>query len=360
MKRTPTRRFLVSIVGLAMISTSAWAENVILRGTSPQGGSISVPVARAKAVALRQTAQALNRAGCRTYLNIWTKTNPNTRSFPAGKGFTLVAAVTNKAAWAREYGGKTIGFICNGSPHEPGYSGYMRAGDKVFTYSTIRAGEYHTYTYTTRPQNISSWGHEHVESTFEATPAEVKAFKVFYFARANNAILDPRTGQPHMPEWVNPGTSSWKQEGCAGASTSALNSKWQAAFRNSMDNIRQKGRELGIPEMANATADMADSIAAFTNRYALKQETTPKTLARSWGVALANHVTIFNAGNQIPPDVKQLYWDQTFERYDGDNGWGGLCKWKIPSFPDKGPNEPASGSYRNVRLDPLHALTAAL
>ncbi|MFH1129814.1 MAG: hypothetical protein V1754_00670, partial [Pseudomonadota bacterium] len=181
MKTAKTSKYIIVVFALVISSSSAWAKSVLLRGISPQGGRISVPVPRKEALALRETVRALRRAGCRTYLNIWEKTNPKTRSFPAGKGYYLVTEVKNRAAWNREFGKRTIGFISNGTPSNSGPSGLVRVGDGVFPYHLIRA-ELRWYGGAYQPRNISAWRDSHVESTFEATQAEVAAFKAFYLA----------------------------------------------------------------------------------------------------------------------------------------------------------------------------------
>jgi len=315
---------------------------------------------RQDALALKQTARTLRSAGCDIYLSLWKKAKPTGRTYPAKTGALLVTNVRDKRAWTEQYGKKTVGFISNGSPQFPGYSGYVRIGDKVFTYSTIRS-EYHTHTYATEPIDTRSYNHGHVESTFDASPREVAALKAFYLARANGAILNPTTRQPHLPQWNNPGSSGWNKEGCAGAATSVLNPKWQRAFRFSIDNIRSVGQRLNIPELANATADMADAVASFTGRTGLKQCTTPKALVREYALhgKGGQKITILNAPNgEVPGNFKNLVWDQKHRRYDGDAGWNGLGKY--PLIPDYAAAAKRSSAFRNVRLDPMAALDAAL
>jgi hypothetical protein len=368
----------LGIIALILAAASPALAEVTLRATQGRT-ALAVPVSRARAEKMLAACRSLTRGGaCEVYLNLWK--GKNSRSWPQGQDGTLVVKVNNKDAWLRNFATETVGFQCNGTPQAPGYSGNVRVGEWHYSYAALHYGREFNHGAPTRPVNVRDDTYHTLESTFQATPAEVKAMNAFYMARANGLVLDPRTNEPHMPEWINPGTSNYKQEGCAGASTSIFNADWQTAFEYSIPHIQRQAGDL--PEFRGLTADAVRDIRNFQARYGLRQEETPKTLVREFGLrpqpmtALGGMITIRDTGHWNSRDhdpaeltftgniagrrfAQYLDFDRSPDRNDGDMTWTGMGKY--PSFPDRSPTDKKSSSYQNIRVEnPEQLLEAAL
>lgn len=361
-----------------MVSSLASAQRMVNIQRTGRHGVVNARVNANLARGLKADLQKMQRLGVESYLNLWQKGARASRtSLPMGSGAIMVTRVKNGTQayqnWVREYAPNTIGFMSTGNAQYPGGTGNLRIGDKFFSYSAVR-GE-------GRIQNMSSFNQEHVESTFKTTPAEMKAFKAFFLARHHGLIL--KNGRTLLPEFDSHHASNLTIEGCAGASSSAIDAKregWMKYFGQSINHIRAQGRQLGIPALANADASMVQTLKGFMNRYKIdvngrpyypvKQNTAPKSLVRIFGT-YGGRITMLNVPtsgtngrNQFEPNLIKQKWDQTHAAHDQDKGWNGMGgKSGVHVLPDRAVgtafrNDSRSSSYKNVRLSAQEGVAA--
>ena len=354
---------LFGIVGIAaMLCThSATARaDVSWNVDTGRGHTVSVSLPTAQARQVQSLANKLHASGVGWYANFWqTTSRASNRAYPKKNGVSLVAAVTssNSAAWLREVGSQSIGLMCQGTPTEPHQTGEVRIGDLFFDWSTVNSGG--TPTKMSRYFSSGSYGSTHCEHTVPVTSAEMAAFKAFYLARANQAIVD-KHGNPILPEFDSMGSTKYSRggwvEGCSAASSSALDTHWTKAFRGSVENIRAVGRRLNIPEMVNATPEMATAIEGLASRLGIKQQCSPQGMVRR-GV-YANHervgmMTILN-DPETPSHLRvHNQWDQ---KYSDDNGeaWSGMSP--ITIIPDLPSSSRGTKTFVNHRIDDMTQL----
>ena len=357
----PIRAAGMACVALAALSTPAWAQEVnwSVEGRNGRAVSVSLPAAQARQV--KSLVEKLRATGAKHYVNFWkTTSSVPSRTYPNTNGVSLVAAVgrENGAAGREQIGKKSIGLMCQGTPLEPHQTGEVRIGDLYFPYYTVNGGG--------RPQPmeqyLGSWS-SHCEMTIPVSDAELAAFKVFYLARANQAIVD-RNGQPIRPQFDSNGATQYCRgaaegnaegwvEGCSAASSSSLHPVWTANMRRSIPNIQAMGRQLGIPEMANATPEMAALIEGLAGRLGIKQQASPQGMVRRGvygGKERVGMITILNDENSLglPSLPKNLKWDFSYGD-DNREAWSGMAPVTIP--PDLQDSSRPARTFSNVRLD---------
>lgn len=267
-------------------------------------------------------------------------------------GVSLVAAVTpsNAQTWLREIGNKSIGFMCEGTPTEPHQTGELRVGNLYFSFNTVNSGG----TPTEMSQYFRRGYNSHVEHTIPVTDAEMAAFKAFYLARAKGAIVD-KHGESIFPEFDSNGATRYGRngqwvEGCSAASSSALDHHWTAAFRRSIPNIQAQGRQLRIPEMANATEAMADTIEALTCRLGVKQQCSPQGMVRRGVYANYERIgmmTILNDSETPSNLALHMQWDQKYSDPNRE-AWSGMAP--ITIIPDLPSSSRGSRTFVNARI----------
>ena len=368
----------------AICAITMTADAETLRGRSPQGRgqAIAVRVNSPLKARLLQKIHQVEAAGLaeHSYVNIAAH---NSTSFKKRDGSLKIAApavvVTvvpeaRKSQWNDHIGKKTIGFMATGTPDAPEHTGNMRIGGVFFEYSDTRQSMWRGL------RSMATLGDQHVESTFEATTTELKAFAAFQGARAMSAI-------EHRPPFLNPGTSTFEQEGCAGASTSSFNLRWQQEFVRNVPRIRAKGAELlaslqpgqehlrpVYEAMRDADAGMMDTVRAFQAKYGIPnkttvsggQESTPAALMRNWGW-LANARTVHNYDpsrswgledneRARQGNVKTMQFDTRTSNHDGDNSWSGMAsRWYPGSLDDRAEGQSGTRSFANQRLSITNA-----
>lgn len=347
-----TRTFLGCIAAVAMLSTAAWAD-VNWRVDAGRGRTVNVSLPTAQARAVKSLTTKLQASGVPHYVNLWsTSARASQRAYPKRNGVSMVAAVNqrNSAGWMREIGKNSIGMMCQGTPTEPHQTGEVRIGDQFFTWSSVNGGG--------RPKKMTEYfrggyGSQHCEVTIPVTPAEMKAFKAFYLARANRAIVD-KNNNAILPEFDSMGATKYSRngwvEGCSAAASSSLDKHWTKAFRKSIPAIQAAGRRLGIPEMASATPEMATAIESLASRLGIKQQCSPQGMVRR-GV-YANHervgmMTILN-DSQTPSNLAvHNQWDQKY-RDANNEAWSGMSPVTI--IPDLPSSSRGSKNFANVRI----------
>jgi|GEM_PF-4504914 hypothetical protein len=385
MKRLPKRRLRARIVTVAMgviCAVTMTADAETLRGRSPQGRgqAISVRVNSPLKARLLQKIRGVERAGlvAESYVNVarhnsvsFKKRGTQENKIAAPAVLVTVVPRAKQEAWAEHIGTKTIGFMATGTPNAPEHTGNMRIGGVFFEYSDTRQDGWGGL------QNMASMSEQHVESTFEATPAEIKAFHAFQAGRSTGAIQS----RENRPEFLLHGTSTFTNEGCAGASTSVFNGRWQQEFVRTVPAIRAKGRELlanleagqehlrpVYEAMRDADAGMMDTVRAFQTRYGIPnkvrnsgQESTPQALMRNWGW-LANGRTVLgyepatgwgveDANRARQGNVKTMQFDTRTSNHDGDNSWSGMAsRWYPGSLDDRAEGQSGTRSFANQRL----------
>jgi hypothetical protein len=349
-----THAFLGCIAAAAMLSPSAWAD-VSWNADTGRGQTVNVSLPTAQARAVKSLVGDLQRSCVQHYVNLWSTTSrASNRAYPKRSGVSVVAAVTrsNSAAWQRAVGDKSIGLMCQGTPTEPHQTGEVRIGDLYFDFGTVNSGG--TPTKMSRYFQGNSWyGSQHCEYTIPVTSAEMAAFKAFYLARANQAIVD-KQGNAILPEFDSNGATRYGRngwvEGCSAASSSSLDKHWTKAFRASLSNIQAVGRRLHIPEMANATPEMATAIESLTTRLGIKQQCSPQGMVRR-GVYANNErvgmMTILNDPNTPSNLTLHNQWDQKYGDANGE-AWSGMAPVTI--IPDLPSSSRGSKNFNNVRI----------
>ena len=354
-------RFVLCVGAVALLAAPAWAD-ITWNLDNGRGRTVRVHLPDAQARALKANVSALQAAGTKFYVNMWqTQPGAARATYPQTNGVSLVAAVdrANGAAWMERVGKKSIGFMCQGTPTEPHQTGEVRIGDLYFSYYSVNSGG----TPTKMSNYFQSGYNTHCEATIPVSDAELKAFKAFYLARSNNAIFDSK-GNCIQPEFTADGATKYGKsgwvEGCAAASSSALDRHWMEAFRGSIDKIRQVGQQKNIPEMANATADMADAMESLTCRLGLKQQCSPQGMVRRFTYANNERfgmITILNGGQSVPANARDLKWDYSY--HDGNyEAWSGMRPVTVP--PDLDPTAKNARTFQNVRINDRTQLNTLL
>lgn len=366
-----TSAILCAVLALGMSSVAS--ARLVTFQKEGKHGTVRAQVNQNLAQGIKTDLRTMQRIGADAYLNLWQKSSRASRaSLPMGSGAIMVTRVNNGTQaynrWVSEYAKNTIGFMSTGNPQYPGGTGNLRVGDKFYSYSAVR-GEGSV-------KDMRNMREAHVESTFKVTTAEMKAFKAFHLARHNGLVQ--KDGRTLLPEFDSHHASNLTIEGCAGASTSAMDPKgWLKYFERSLPHIQARGRAMGIPELTNANASMVQAIKGFMDRYkvdlngqpyhCVKQNTAPKSLVRIFGV-YGGRITILNSPttdqgrNQFAQNVIKQKWDQTHANHDQDKGWNGMGgKSGVHVLPDRAvgtafKNDRKSSSFTNVRMNIGEAL----
>jgi hypothetical protein len=354
-QRDDHMRATIAALLVLLISSAANAD---VNWTVPAGTgkSVNVTLPGTQASAVRSLVGKLQSANVQWYANFW-QTTPlaSSRAYPMKNGVALVAAVTsrNASSWMDQIGKQSIGMMCQGTPTEPHQTGEVRIGDLFFNFSTVNRGGTPTKM-SSYFSDQSMWGGKrHCENTIPVTNAELAAFKAFYLARANGAIVD-RAGQPIRPEFDSNGSTKYGKtgwvEGCSAASSSALDRHWTTAFRASVSNIQAVGRRMNIPEMANATADMAATIESLAGRLGLRQECSPQGMVRRGVYANKERVgmmTILNDSNTPTNLALHNQWDQKYADANRE-AWSGMAPVTI--IPDLPSTSRGAKTFVNTRV----------
>jgi hypothetical protein len=344
-----------ALVAILTLSATAHAD-VNWAVDAGRGKTVNVSLPGAQASSVRTLVGKLQSANVQYYANFWqTSSTASSRAYPMRNGVALVAAVTrqNASTWMQEIGKQSIGMMCQGTPTEPHQTGEVRIGNLFFSFSNVNRGG--TPTEMSRYfADSSMWGgKQHCENTVPVTNAELAAFKAFYLARANQAIVD-KNGRPLLPEFDSNGSTKYGKngwvEGCSAASSSSLDKHWTKAFRASIANIQAVGRRMNIPEMTNATADMATTIESLAGRLGLKQECSPQGMVRRGVYANKERVgmmTILNDPNTPSNLMLHNQWDQKYADANGE-AWSGMAPVTI--IPDLPSTSRGAKTFVNTRI----------
>jgi len=317
-----------ALVAILTLSATAHAD-VNWAVDAGRGNTVNVSLPGAQASSVRTLVGKLQSANVQYYANFWqTSSTASSRAYPMRNGVALVAAVTrqNASTWMQEIGKQSIGMMCQGTPTEM---------SRYFADSSMWGGK------------------QHCENTVPVTNAELAAFKAFYLARANQAIVD-KNGRPLLPEFDSNGSTKYGKngwvEGCSAASSSSLDKHWTKAFRASIANIQAVGRRMNIPEMTNATADMATTIESLAGRLGLKQECSPQGMVRRGVYANKERVgmmTILNDPNTPSNLMLHNQWDQKYADANGE-AWSGMAPVTI--IPDLPSTSRGAKTFVNTRI----------
>jgi hypothetical protein len=217
----------------------------------------------------------------------------------------LVASVNKGPTldrWADTVAPTTIGFQTSAAPNDTGgSSGYVRVGRKWFNWDDINSGY-------GSARDIKEKGSTYTEATFHASPKVIASFTGFYVARLKRLIKDSK-GKPITPYFEEYGKSSMqKNESCAGAASSALNTAWINAFKRNIPALKKYGQQNNIPELANIPDNAAKLMMAFVKKNHLKQQTDPRVMVRTQSPGAAM-LTVFNAVQGDP--MQSLTWNRT-------------------------------------------------
>jgi len=323
-------RVALVLVGVLLLPQVGFAAPVRSR-------NLSVTVDRGRARAVKSVVRKLRRARVPGYGVVYKHNRGRWQNA------TAVATVTpqNAQAWMDQVGKHSIGFMIGSGLNNTHGSGYVRVGTKFYSYNTVRGGG----TSATRDMVSYSSGLTMTESTFMATPAEMKGLIAFYQARAANQILKSN-GQPLMPSWINPGRSNMRTEGCAGASSSVLNPRWLSAFKRNVPHLKSWGQANGNRYLAGVTAADVRALEGFVARTGARQQTDPKALVRT-NFDKAEAVTFFNVGTSSNP-LEDLKWNR--------GEWRGMAS--LPIIPDLGPGQ-SSAAFKSERMS-LASFASAL
>lgn len=309
------RLALLPLLIIGFAAPASWAQT-----TCVNGRCVSVQVPDTRRAQLRSVATQLARANVPGY-GVLYKT---TRSKRPTEGAMLVTAVERNSdsirAWYDTVGQQSIGFQASMGPTAGSVgSGYVRVGKEFMTYSWVR-GE----GYSGGSEDIHNHYGQLTEATYLVTPQEMAAFRAFYHARNRKLIKDGK-GRAIDPEWKNPGKCNLKQEACAGAASSALNTAWVKYFGRSLSAIKAYGQANNIPELANAPDNSARLIRDFMSRTGARQQADPRALVRVHSPS-ADLLTVFNSNLGQRP-IDSLKWARDVQWYTKPSGQRVRDKW---------------------------------
>lgn len=322
------RSSFLGLVGLLI----ALAPTSQSQATRLKGKDVTVRVTSKRAKSQRKLARRLVAAGIPGY-GLLFRHNKD-----AWQGANIVATVRNGQlqSWMNTVGNQTIGLLIDKLPgQEAKGSGYIRLGPRIYSYIDIR-GEWHDPGVRAPLESrLVEESTAYTEATFAVSPAEMRAFQVFYEARSYDQVRDQR-GSAIKPRWKNPGSCSLTQEACAGAASSALSPKWIDAFEQSLSSIRRYGHMMGNELLQRASSQDAANLRSFLARSGIKQQADPKALVRT-AFGKADMITALNS--RTPNPMGELAWRRP--------SWRGLANLAI--IVDLGPGE-TSKAFRSERV----------